>query len=234
MAEDIFNNEPQVTPSLEDLVGEGRKYSSPDELAKGYAHIEGFAEKLKVELAELRAEKDAREAREKNQSPPSPEPDPVPNADPQNEPPKKSSTPSDEDFRSQIREQVRALNDEETSLRNLDTAAKRLVEVLGSQAKATEAIQAKADELGVSVEWMKESAMRSPSAFYNMMGVPQSGSSRSTPAPSSDVRFQDTHNLRNFEHYDKIRKDNPKLYWSREMQLEMQTQAKGNPDFYKR
>jgi hypothetical protein len=44
--DDVFsddNSEPSVEVGLEDLVGEGRKYKTPDELAKAYAHAESHA-----------------------------------------------------------------------------------------------------------------------------------------------------------------------------------------------
>lgn len=227
--DDNTNNEVDVT--LEDLVGDGRKYSEPNQLAKAYANSETFIEQLKRENAELRAAQDAAAIRNnQKQQPPANEPDP--NADKQQVPPKQA--PSDDDFRSQIRDTVKRLNEEERGLANLDTAAAKLVELHGSEAKANEALKNRARELDVSVDWLKETAMRSPQAFYNTMGLAAPGN-RQTPAPSSDVRLNDSGNVRNFEYYDKIRKENKNLYWSREMQLEMQNAAKqAGPDFYKR
>ena len=229
----IFEENTEINLGLEDLVGEGKKYSDADALAKAYANSEAFLEKLKSENATLRAAQDAEEARRKQLEDEKRNKEQVPDGDNRHEPPKQSP-PKDVDFRSQIRDTVKALNEEETGLRNLDTAAAKLVEIHGSEAKANEAIKNKANELGVTVDWMKENAMRSPTAFYNMMGLSGSPSNRLTPAPSSDVRIDERGNTKNFEYYDKLRKDNSKLYWSREMQLEMQQQARANPDFYKR
>jgi len=234
---DIFNeeNSNEVTLSLNDLVGEGKKYSDPDQLAKAYANVESFAEQLKRENAELRAFKDAEEARKNNQRPPEGnEPEPVPNGDNRNEPPK-APTPGDNDFRSQIREEVKALNEHERGLSNLDTAAKKLIELTGSEAKANEAIRQKANELGVTIDWMKETAMRSPQAFYTTMGINSGGQSTSTPAPNPDVRMLNNSNVRNFEYFDKLRKENPKLYFNKDTQQEMLKEAKlQGADFYKR
>jgi hypothetical protein len=235
---DIFgeNNEENKVPlGLNDLVGEGKKYSDPDQLANAYANVESFAEQLKRENAELRAFKDAEEARSKNQQPPVDNgAEPVPGGDNRQEPPK---TPSqgDNDFRSQIREEVKALNEQERGLANLDTAAKRLIEIEGSEAKANEAIRRRASELGVTVDWMKETAMRSPQAFYTSMGIAAGERSTSTPAPNPDVKFRDNGNLRNFEFFDKMRKENPKLYFDRSTQAEMMAEARRQgADFYKR
>lgn len=234
---DVFNleNNEEVNLGLNDLVGEGKKYSDPDQLAKAYANVESFAEQLKRENAELRAFKDAEEAKQKNQKPPEgKEPEQVPGGDNHQEPPK-AKTPGDNDFRSQIREEVKALNEQERGLANLDTAAKKLIELTGSEAKANEAIRQKASELGVTVDWLKETAMRSLQAFYTTMGVNSGGHSTSTPASSSDVRFRDNSNVRNFEYFDKMRKDNPKLYFDKATQQEMMKEARlQGADFYKR
>ena len=232
---DVFdtNNEPTVDLGLNDLVGEGKKYSDPDQLAKAYYNVESFAEQLKRENAELRAFKDAEEAKSKNQPPNGNGAEPVHNEDNRNEPPK-TPTKGEDDFRSQIREEVKALNEQERGQANLDSAAKRLVELTGSEAKASETIRQKASELGVTVDWLKEMAMRSPQAFYNTMGI-TGGQSTSTPAPSSDVRLNNSDNTRNFEYYDKIRKENPKLYFDKATQAEMMKEARlQGADFYKR
>jgi hypothetical protein len=58
------------------------------------------------------------------------------------------------------------------------------------------------------------------------MGITVNSGNRTTPAPNSEVHLPDNRNVRNFEYFDKIRKDNPKLYFSAENQTEMLREAK--------
>lgn len=240
MADTIFDDnfqETEIDLTLNDLVGEGRKYSDPDQLAKAYANVEAHARKLEKENADARAKIDTAEAKLKNQKPPEPSGQaPLEDDDTPNPKPNKEPTPGSVDFRSQIKEEIEALNKEDRAKANLDTAAAKLVELYGSQTKASEAIKERADELGVSVEWLKDSAGRSPAAFYASMGIQiNSGTDRSTPTPRSDVRLDERNTGKSFEFFDRIRVDNPKLYFSAATQREMMNEArKQGSDFYKR
>ena len=242
--ESIFSSDPieEETPldlGLNDLVGDDRKYKTPDELAKAYAHLEGHAKTVERENAEIRARLDAIEATKNNnnndqgkgreQAPPDDNPPTPPN----NQAPPKSENV---DFRAQIRDEVKALNEAERAAANIDAAARKMVEVYGDTAKANEAIRRRAGELGVSVEWLQDSASRSPSAFFATMGI-QGGASSSTPASGHGANLDrgNTSNSKGFEYYDKIRKDNPKLYYTAAMQREMMNEARRQgSDFYKR
>jgi hypothetical protein len=67
------------------------------------------------------------------------------------------------------------------------------------------------------------------------MNVPAQGTDRGTPAPNQEVRFSDEGNRKNFEFYDRLRKENSKLYYSAGTQREMLNAARAQgADFYKR
>lgn len=230
--------EPQVELTLEDLVGEGKKYKDPNELAKAYANIESHARTLEAENAQFRTRVDQIEATTNTASP-------QPNG--QEQPPKDdqlSKTPKNDapnsggqvDYRSQIRDEIKALNAEERAVQNMELAAARMVEVYGNPQKANEAIRAKAQELGVSVEWLQDSASRSPQAFYATMGLSGNTQSQNTPAPTPGVRLENQNSgVRNFEHYERIRREDPKRYFTPAVQQEMLRQARTmGDDFYKR
>ena len=55
---DLFGND--VTPTAEDLVGEGKKFKTIDDLAKGKAQADTHITNLEKELAELRQDLSAR------------------------------------------------------------------------------------------------------------------------------------------------------------------------------
>jgi hypothetical protein len=233
--ENVFSADPvEVDVGFNDIVGDDKKYKDPDALAKAYANIERHARTLEAENAEARRKLDLLEATNQgtNSEPPKQE-QPASN---DQQAPTPNSTPKADDFRSQIKEEIRALNEQERGVANIEATARKMVDLYGSQAAANEAIRKRADELGVTVDWLRDSAARSPSAFYATMGVPATGGAdRSTPSPNNEVRLRDDGNQKNFEHYDRLRKENPKLYYSAGTQKEMMSQArKLGSDFYKR
>lgn len=239
MADDIFDNDggQPIEVGFNDLVGEGRKYTNPDDLAKAYAHSESFIEQLKGENAQLRAAQDAQRAtNNQNPNPDDRGQEPLPGQTNGSEAPKQNSSPSEPiDYRSQIRDEIRALNDEERAKANRDLAAGKMVELYGSVDGAKQAVEKRAQELGVSPDWLRDSASRSPEAFFATMGINAGGTDRSTPAPRPEVRLGDTSNVKNFEYFDRIRKENPKLYFTAATQREMMNQARTmGADFYKR
>lgn len=238
---DVFSADHVEAPielGLNDLVGEGKKYSNPDELAKAYANIERHARTLEGENAEIRAQLDVSQANTPNPNDGNNGREPVQNGDNRNEPPNNApSSNSDGDFRSKIREEVKALNDAERQTANVEAAARKMVEVYGDANKANEAVARRASELGVSIDWLKDSAARSPSAFYATMGIDSQSMSQSTPSPHGNVVLDNRNagNVRNYAYYDKLRKDDPKLYFTAATQTEMMNEArKQGSDFYKR
>lgn len=238
---DIFspdNREPIVDLGLNDLVGEGKKYKDPDELARAYANIEAHTKTVERENAEIRARLDTLEANPNQRNEDDKGREPAPPGDNPPAPPNQAPNASDKDvdFRSQIREEVKALNEADRTKNNVESAAQRMIEVYGDTAKANEAVQKRAQELGVSVEWLRDSAGRSPSAFFATMGISQ-GASQSTPASRPGVHLDTgpNSNVKNFEYFDRIRKENPKLYFTAATQTEMMKEARNQgSDFYKR
>lgn len=234
---DVFSPDPvELDLGFNDLVGDDKKYKDPDALAKAYANIERHARTLEAENAKARAELDTLQAT--NHSAPSEPPRQEPPKTGDNREPAPSSPPRNEDdFRSQIKEEIRALNEQERGVNNIETTARKMIEVYGNESAANEAIRKRAKELDVSVDWLRDSAARSPSAFYASMGIPSNGGTdRSTPAPNNEVNFRGgSSDRKNFEYFDRIRKDDPKLYFSAATQREMMNQAREmGADFYKR
>ncbi len=234
---DIFSADPvEMDLGFNDLVGEGKKYSDPDQLAKAYANIERHARTVEAENAAARARLDAAEAmknnsnnseaqRQDNQRQPDPAPsDPNPTPRP------------DVDFRSQIKEEIQALNEQSRAVKNIEDAARKMVDVYGTPAAANEAIRKRADELGVSADWLRDSASQSPNAFYATMGITAGGQNRSTPTPHNDFVNRDgNRDQKDFEYFDRLRKEDPKAYYLPANQKLMLEQAKKlGRDFYNR
>lgn len=237
---DIFNtagtdNEPQLEVGFNDLVGDDRKYKDPDALAKAYAHLEQHAKTLERENNDVRAERDVLAAKNKGEDRGQEQPKPGDNQPPAPIAPEARPAPSDDNLRDTIRKEFQSFTDEQIAARNMDEAVGKLIAQEGSEAKAIEAIRNKAKELNVSVEWLRDTAARSPTAFYNTMGInSQQKRDFSTPGYDNQMRPNPGSNVKGFEHYEKIRKEDPKLYWSANVQSEMQRAARElGQDFYK-
>lgn len=227
----IFGDQPiNDDVTADTLVGEGKKYNDVNSLAKAYVNADSFIEELKRENAMLRAQKDAKELNNPDgnlQQPPPPTPaPPAEPVKPQNE----------KDLRTLVSEQLQELNQVAKFEANVEATAQRMVEVYGSPAKAQEALAQKARELGVNVEWLRDAAARSPSAFYATMGMNTNDpTNRQTPFPKSDVNLgQNNHNsgAKNYAHFQELKKTNKTAYYSAEVQAEMQRLAREQGDAF--
>ena len=102
--------------------------------------------------------------------------------------------------------------------------------------KSAEVVKAKASELGMSVERLKEIAAESPSAFLQLIGV-TAQKRTDTVAPKSSIRTEalsNTNTDRTFEYYQKMRKENKSLYYSPKVQrMLMDDRLRLGEKFYK-
>ncbi|MAZ33825.1 MAG: hypothetical protein Tp178MES00d2C33159091_39 [Prokaryotic dsDNA virus sp.] len=232
---DIFSKDPieenennnEITLSFEDLVGEGKKYANPDELAKAYANADGFIQTSKAEKARLEAEnkvlKDLAEARKKSNSEEQPrgqEPDPAgqrPNED-----------DNKEDLSAKIAEMMNERDTQKKFTDNVNSVSEKLANHYGSGAKAQKALQDKAAELKVDVSWLMDMAGRSPEALYRTVGL-DSKSFSSPNASSGDVNtaaLNRNANRRNFKYYEELRKADSRAYYSPHVQRELMKDAR--------
>ena len=224
-------NDTNIT--LEDLVGDGKKYRDPNEVAKAYVHADALIEKQKADLAEANARskvlEDLLEARQSGK-PPEVVP-PVRQEPPAQEPPK-----VDVDISELVRKEMTSASEEKRKTDNINSAAQTLNSHFGSPAKAQEAIRARASELGVGFEWLRNVASDSPAAFYASMGIAPAARSNNTPAYSPEVRLPGrVDNVRNYTYYENVRKTNPKAYVTPEIRAQMFKDAQELGDkFYTR
>jgi hypothetical protein len=228
------NNEGVQTPEayFEALVGEGKKYGTPADLAKAYANADAKIMADAAELAALREAKTELEITkrlldERNRV--------VPTVTPTAKPETPVVAPlSDEDLETRIENKLTERNEKEQRKHNQNIAAARLVEVFGDATKAKEAINLKALELGVSSKWLEDTAATSPTAFFSAMGVkPSTEAPTSTPAPKGNVNPEALVNAGHqiqakpgtFAYYNAIRKSDPKLYRDASTQRAMHNDA---------
>ncbi len=233
---DVFSNEPLKEKITADtLVGEGKKYASADDLANAYFHADSFIEQLKAKNAELEAEVRVRnELMQRNQgqneehrredeghNPPPPNPN--------------ANDGKDVDLNALVREQIEENDRIRKAQANAEQAANKMIEIYGSPEAANQALHKRARELDVSVEWLRDSAARSPTAFLASMGINGNQPSGTPFSYSNDTRRPGGSNVKDFAFYDEIRKTSPNRYYSREVQSEMFAAARELGEaFYKR
>lgn len=232
---DSDTNQTQETDTessfLERFVGDGKKYKNVDELAKAYAHLEIHANQLKQEKKEVETTVEVlKDMVEKNKLAAGDEAhnknDHVVEAKP---------TGNDEDLDAKVSTIIAKEREKEKAERNLAQVDERLVELYGDTDKAKTEIQARAKELNVSVAWLIDTAKRSPEAFFVAMGLnntqaPNAGkasvkSNVNTAALEKDNAQGTKIKPDTYAYYQKMRKENPDLYWSNKTQLEMHRKA---------
>lgn len=232
MADDVFDGptEPVVDENkdyLQELVGEGKKYSTPQELAKAAVHKDQFIEQIKRENAEMREalskrnnEEEFLSRIEKVVQPKSPEPQDTPV---RRDDVKSAITPEDVE---QIIEQREAKRKREE---NLTSVMSKLQEVYGDQYKSR--VQSQAQQLGVGTDFLTDVAAKNPQAFYKLLGLdqqprkddifsppPRTQVTTTTSSPSSQKDYQYFQNLR--------REKGDSWYFSQRTQQEIWRAAK--------
>lgn len=214
------------------LVGEGKKFKDPEALAKGKAESDAFILQLQQELAALRQDVTARANLEeiihdlkKSQQAPASNPGSPGQA---NEDDKTgASAPSLEDIKRLVTQELTSTQKQLQAEQNIRASEQELTKVWGNQTRSK--LDARAKELGVSLEFLKSIAATTPKAFLEMVGATQQVSPlvdnvappRSTLSPSPSTSAPMTIGTHKTEaYYKKLRKDNPSLYWSSEVQVQ--------------
>jgi len=101
------------------------------------------------------------------------------------------------------------------------------VDKFGTLAKATEATLAKAAELGLSVDFLKDTAAKSPTAFLKVMGVDTTQQANNgvgvskTDINTQGFKIQGTVEVGTKAYYDKLRKEKPSEYFSATIQQQI-------------
>lgn len=217
---------PQANP-LDELVGPGKKFATVDELAKSYGHGQNHIATLEAEAAQWR-QGIQEQIEQRQQTPPQGTP-----PSPQSE--QRADEPNLDD---RIREALEARERENKLTKNVNEVSTRLVEVYGDPQKANEAVNAKAAELGVTVQFLMDSAAASPKAFYAQLGL--DAAPRQAAAPKGNVNPAALNALNQsrtaapgtYAYYEQLRKENSRLYNSPKIQLEMHKYALENPNFF--
>ena len=117
---------------------------------------------------------------------------------------------------------IENLNKKQTEAKmqqNYMTVVERLKAEFGEQ-NVEEKVQQAAQANGLTVDDMRETARKSPQAFYKLVGIEQTKQTV-TPPPmrGSQTPPQET-NEKDFAYYARLMRENPREYWKPEVQRE--------------
>lgn len=239
MTDSIFKDEqqPQVTtPSsdtLTNLVGEGKKFKTVEDLAKGKLEADQFIETLKQELADLRQESatrarleeivdnltSARRAEENYQE--------APNHRPNESPSQPQVTP--DAIQHLIDQTITRREQQQTATQNRQVVKEKLKEVFGSDYVSK--LESRREELGLSQSDMDSLAARSPTAFLALVAPNQGRSNTPVSPPRSSVRSEalthqnPTAQPGTWAYYEALKQSDPKKYWSPAVQGQLHKDA---------
>ena len=215
------------------LVGEGKKYKTLDDLAKGYINADGFIEQLKAENRELKEKATAAKTvddvlQRLNQQQTTQDSDPTP-------------APTKGVDVAELSKLV------EATVTGLETQKQRRSNMLKADAKMKELFGEKAGakfvEFASTPELQKvytELASVDPDKFISLFSgdVPKStgvGGASTVNTTASYSSANPSGRLQQFgtkEYFDNIRRTDPTTYYSTDFQLKMDTAVRTNPNLY--
>jgi vacuolar-type H+-ATPase subunit I/STV1 len=151
----------QVPETVANLVGEGKKYSDVNKALESIPHAQTHIERLEQELAETRAKLEAQasveEALKEFRS--------------QKEQDTPTSQPIDlSEIDNLIEQRLTQKEQRQLSKANVDQVVSKLTEQFGGTDKAEQAFIAKAQEIGVDLDYMNDLAAKSPKAVFALFG----------------------------------------------------------------
>lgn len=218
---------------LEELVGEGKRYKTAAELAKAKIHADAFIENLKTQTEELRTELDKRMALEEmflktkndDTKPVDPPIEDKTTADPPKQVQADQSKVDESELIEKIKAELKREAEQTSQAANFEVVKTRLLAELGESDKVNKFMDEQSQKLGFSVSELADIAAKSPTAFYNLMGL--QNQTKASPDLSSTVKteaFQPSNSQPKpgtKAYYDKMRKESPRKYLSAAVQLEI-------------
>jgi type IV secretory pathway VirJ component len=206
------------TNPLEVLVGEGKKFKTVEDLAKGKLEADRFISELQRQTAELQEE--LKKNLYEKEVLASLQAKATATGDVSNAGQKTTSTtegetkpkPGEADIESLIEKTIQERERKNIASQNLSAVESHLTEAYGTEAQKV--VNQKAKELGLTVQRMQELAAESPTAFLSLLGE----------KPKQPLTIKDgsvrTESLglqgatRDWAYYQKLRRENPKLYFT--------------------
>ncbi len=237
MTEESLFNTAETTAATDQLVGEGKKFKTIEDLAKAKLESDAFIERLKQEQAALREDLNARVRMEQLLERLEQTPDEGTNRNENNQ--TLSNSPTDSPDLEKLIEQK--LTKREAEKRLADNRAEveaGLRKYFGDdwQAKA----RARAAKLELNESILNDLANKSPKEFFKLMEVTDTRQDSVFTPPTSKTYIPPVSTgggLKTFKDYEALRKADPTTYWKPATQLALhkaaQDAAAKGEDFYK-
>lgn len=226
---DIFEvvTEPEVTMSEDvdyytELVGEGKKFKSEKDLARGKAEADQYIELLKKKNDELLKELNTRTSLDAFLDKMKTKEEPIV---PEVAAPQGGDKAALDD--SEIEQRIlKALEQREASKAqetNIERVTRVMQEQFGDSTQLV--INKRAKDLGIPVNELKVMAAKSPSAFFTLVGI----SETPTPGQAPAIARSGVNNsgspvaagVKNKAYYDKLKLSDPKKYFDQKTTTEM-------------
>lgn len=234
MTDDLFTGADQSTETvpevkIEDLVGEGKKFKTVEDLAKGKLEADRFIEKLTREQADLRNELNTRIGLTEFL-------DQIKNSNTQqNQPSGDNQTRNGgENATALTPEQIEELLDRKLTAKeqariaseNLRATKQKLAEAFGPN--YVNKLNEEAESLGLSKEYMNNLAATAPQALFKLLGVDNKAQAQDLFTPPSNSFRGSTPSApvdRTQTWYNQLKAKDPKQYWDSKTQVQMHKDA---------
>lgn len=211
---------------LEELVGDGKKFKTVDDLAKGKALADQTVEILKTRLDETRKELETRmsletfktelEALRKQPSPPTEQEDVLPDV-------QKQELLNDSKLEALVDSLLERRDQKRRAETNIEKVSRVLQENFGDQAKLV--LNRKAQELDVPLADLQSIAVKSPTMFFQLIGASETPQQGQRPiVPKSQVNLNPPQNFspsRGRSYYERLKRENPKEYFDQKVTVQM-------------
>jgi hypothetical protein len=233
-----ITNNPTNDSYVTQLVGEGKKFKDIESLAKGKLEADRHIGEITKTLDELRAElakqdyakslleqmNKASETTAEQPSSSTPSPSNTEN----------TTQRASDDIEALVEKVITEKERSRTVTQNLSVVNEEMEKQYGD--KAGQILKAKSAELNMSLERLKEIAAESPTAFFQLVGVNNNKKVTSMTTQSSvrSENFNSNSQERDFDYYQKLRKENRSLYYSPKIQnMMLQDRTRLGDKFYK-
>lgn len=240
----LFNENPadqQNNPTefkFEDLVGEGKKYKTQDDLAKTVGHQHNHIARIEKENAELRKlrEQNDRTARLEEMLAQLLQSNKPSNEEQPNREENKTQTPAltENEIEAKIESLLGKKTQEQVRTQNLRSVRDELVKVFGNS--YTTVVAEKAEELGLSKEDVDDLASRNPKLFFKTFDVTSQNKVQPEPKINGTVRppegsvFSDS-DAKPRSYYVNLKRTDPEAYKRSMMQMDRDALKLGDAFF---
>ena len=213
---------------LQKLVeAKGENWRDPETLAKGKLEADGYIKTLEDQLNQMREDIKKQDYQAQileqlqNKATDSTTVETaMPNNNGSTETQNTTASLSENDLESLVEKTLVKREKDSVVKQNLSQVDQELVNSFGTEAEAK--VREKAQELGMSMERLRDIAAESPTAFFSLIGQPQK---TFNPMVQGSVRTEGVNmqasNVRNWQYYQSLRRENPNQYYTPKVQQQL-------------